>query len=505
MGIDGKMEMKMVSIRRRISISFIFIILLTIFTFGILILNIMKQNYYQNIEDRLKSQLRVSASIYLRYFSDNSLYDNILNNVDTFWNQSDVQVQILDTNGKVLMDSIGALWGENEIAPDVEKALKEGSGTWTGVTRYDKDSVMAVSWLLTSEDSVVGVLRFITSLKDVNNQLNKVTLIFAFIGLVVAILAVLVSLFLTRTISGPLREVTQVAEKMAQGDYKVKSKKTYNDEIGKLSDTLNYMASEILKREKLKNEFISSISHELRTPLTSIKGWAATLRDLGNDMGNESLDQGKRQDKMQDEGQNQGQDQIELLEEGLEIIETECDRLSIMVDELLNYSRLISGRTNLDNAPVNIEELLCHVVRQLTPRAEDEKIKINLKTQPDLPSLNTDANKLKQVFINILDNAIKFNRPAGHVTIETEKNNDNLIIKVIDTGVGIAPNELPEVKQKFFKGKNSKDGNGIGLSVCDEIISLIGGTLEIKSVVNIGSEVVITLPCEDKDEGSGEI
>ncbi len=465
----------MTSIRRRIALSFIFIIVLTVLILEILILNMLKQNFYANLEDTLTSQLKVSASIYSRYFSDNTLYDNVLNNVDSFWNQSDVQVQIIDTNGKVLMDSIGVIPVEGQKMPDVEKALKDGRGSWNGKVSYDDNGVMAVSSLLTSQDSVVGVLRFITSLEQVKKDINDITGLFILIGFIAAIISVLVSMILANTVIGPLREVTRVAEKMAKGDFRIHSRKIYNDEIGKLSDTLNYMAAEIVKREGLKNNFISSVSHELRTPLTSIKGWAATLSEEDNG------------DK-------------ELLIEGLGIIEKESDRLTAMVDELLDFSRFVSERVDMEKSRVNIEEIMRHIGRQLAPRAEREGLDFQVQVQKGIPDLETDANRLKQVFINVLDNAFKFNRIGGMVLFTAVAGEGTAIFKISDTGCGIEPSQLPNIKEKFIKGKHSKAGSGIGLSICDEIIKLMGGTLDINSVINIGTEVVITLPCHMEAE-----
>ncbi|NTV88838.1 MAG: HAMP domain-containing histidine kinase [Clostridiales bacterium] len=469
----------MTGIRKRIALSFIFIIVLTVLLLEILILNMLKQNFYANLEDTLTSQIKVSASIYSKYFADNTLYDNVLNNVDSFWNQSDVQVQIIDTDGNVLMDSIGVIPQEGQRMPDVEKALKDGRGTWTGKVSYDEDGVMAVSCLLTSEDSVVGVLRFVTSLKQIKKDVNDITALFILIGFIAAIISVLVSLILANTVVEPLRNVTKVAERMAKGDFRIHSDKVYNDEIGKLSDTLNYMAEEILKREGLKNDFISSVSHELRTPLTSIKGWAATLSSEENN------------DK-------------ELLIEGLGIIEKESDRLTAMVDELLDFSRFVSERVQMEKTRVNIEEIMRHIGRQLAPRAERESLDFQVQIQQGLPDLDTDPNRLKQVFINVLDNAFKFNRIGGMVLFSSEKGTQDaggtVVFKISDTGCGIDSSELPNIKEKFIKGKHSKAGNGIGLSICEEIISLMGGTLVINSVLNIGTEVVITLPCNMEDK-----
>lgn len=461
----------MLGIGKRMTLIFIFIIILTVLVLEVLIIDIVRRNYYKNLEDSLFSQIKVSTDLYYRYFSDATLSDNVLNNVDSFWKQTDAQVEIIDAGGRVLMDSIGIMPPEDEKMADVEEAMKNGRGSWTGRVSYDNEGVMAVSGILKSQDKTIGALRFITSLREVNRDVDRVSQVFIVIGLIVAAASVLISLLLAETIVGPLKEVTGVAGKMAAGDFQIQSKKRYNDEIGKLSDTLNYMADEIVNRDRLKNEFISSVSHELRTPLTSIKGWAVTLSE-GNP------------------------DDRELLFDGLGIIEKESDRLTAMVEELLDFSKFISGKVTIRKEWVNPTDIINQIVKQLSPRADREGVNFDMVVETGLPQINTDENRLKQVFINILDNAFRFTGAGGRVAFCAVYRDNAAVFTIKDTGCGIPPDELPNVKEKFFKGRNSKSGNGIGLSICDEIIKLMGGSFNIKSEVNIGTEVIITLPAD---------
>ncbi len=456
-------------IRKRITFGFILIIILTVLVLETLIINIVRVNYYNNLEANLYNQVKIACGMYARYFSDASLYDNVMNNVDTFWKQTNAQVQILDTGGRVLMDSIGYIPGENERMPDVEKALETGRGAWTGKVPYDSHGIMAVSSPLTVDGEPVGVLRFISTLKGVDEDVRSVSRIFILIGAVVAIISIILSFLLSNSIVNPLKKVTDVAARMASGDINVRSKKIYNDEIGKLSDTLNYLADEINKRDSVKNEFISSISHELRTPLTSIKGWAVTLMEVG------------------------GEDR-ELLTTGLDIIEKECDRLTSMVAELLDFSRLVSGKLTIRKESVQLEEFVSTVGRQLAPRAARDGLHFDVEIEGELPEIQTDGNRLKQVIINILDNAFRFTPAGGSVLFKSVASGGEVVFTITDTGCGIPEDELPHIKEKFFKGRNSKLGSGIGLSICDEIIKLMGGSLAIYSTVNKGTKVVIRIP-----------
>lgn len=460
------------SIKKRLVVNFMFIILITVITLEIFLINTVKQNYYQNLEDNLYNQIKMSANLYSQYFSDATLHENVLNNVDTFWKQTTAQVQIIDLDGNVLMDSIGVIPSDVSTMEDVTKALKGEKGKWIGKVSYDTEQVMAVSYPLMSGDRIVGVLRFISSLREVNREISNIAFVFIWFGVVVILISGLVSILLANSIIGPLKEVTAAAEKMALGDFKIKSKKKHNDEIGKLSDTLNYMAEEILKREQLKTDFISSISHELRTPLTSIKGWAVTLKE--------------------------GYETKKILLDGLEIIEKESDRLTEMVEELLDFSKFVSNKITLHQQLTDIAEIIEHIKKQLTPRALRDQINFHVYFEENLPKTYTDEHRLKQVFINVLDNAFKFTSPGGKVSFASTYKDSYFYFCITDTGCGIPEEELPRVKEKFYKGKTSKSKNGIGLSICDEIIQRMNGILEIKSELNKGTQVIIKIPLQER-------
>lgn len=463
------------TIRKRMTVGFILIIILTVLVLEALIINIVRVNYYRNLEANLYNQVKVSCEMYTRYFSDASLSDNVINNVDTFWKQTSAQVQILDVNGRVLMDSIGYMPDKDERMPDIEKAFETGRGVWSGKVPYDSYGIMAVSSPLIVQGETIGALRFISTLKSVDEDVMSVSWIFIIIGAVVTIVSIILSFLLSNSIVNPLKKVTDVAARMASGDINIRSKKTYNDEIGKLSDTLNYLADEINKRDRVKNEFISSISHELRTPLTSIKGWAVTLMEVD------------------------GEDR-ELLETGLDIIEKECDRLTAMVAELLDISRLVSGKMTIRKESVQLEEFVDTVGRQLAPRAVRDGLNFRVEVEGELPEIQTDGNRLKQVIINILDNAFRFTPVNGSVLLKSVVSGGEVIFSVIDTGCGIPTDELPYIMEKFYKGRNSKLGSGIGLSICDEIIKLMGGSFAIYSVPNKGTRVVIRIPIREGEK-----
>ncbi|WZL71665.1 ATP-binding protein [Clostridiaceae bacterium 35-E11] len=459
------------SIKRRLMINFVLVIFMSVFILEIILINFVKQYYYNNVEDVLTNQIMISSQIYSRYFSNTTLRDNVLDNVDVFWKQTSAQVQIIDLSGKILMDSIGVVSKDPIETIDFHQALKGEKGLWIGKVNYDELNVMAVAYPLKSGERIVGVLRFITSLREVNHGIKRISLIFLSIGIFVMMISVAVSLFLANTITIPIKEVTHAAEKMALGNFKVRSHKTFDDEIGKLSDTLNFMAEEILKKDQLKNEFISSVSHEIRTPLTAIKGWAILL--------------------------NTGElKEEEIRKEGLKIIEKESERLTTMVEELLDFSKFVSGKITLNKEEVEVGKLVEYIEKYMGPRAIRDQIQFIVDYDNHISPICLDKNRIKQVLINVLDNAFKFTDQGGIVKFHARQEKKEICLIIEDNGCGISSLDLPKVKEKFYKGKNSKSKNGIGLSICDEIIALHGGELAIESELNKGTTVMIRLPFE---------
>ena len=415
-------------------------------------------------------QLRISSDFYNKYLSGDTLEDNIFNNRDMFWSNTQCRVQVIDKNNMVIMDSTGDIDSNPIKSTEVEEALelKENYEKKTYTNKDARAKTMSVATPLYYDTEVAGVLRFISSTQSVEKVIKRFTYMIIGLGFIVILIASTVSLFIANSLMKPLNLVCQGAEKMAGGNFKEVIPKYSTDEVGKLADTLNYMSDEILKNERLKNEFISSISHELRTPLTSIKGWAIVL------------------------GSSDLTDKAEL-QEGLKIIEEEVGRLTYLVEELLDFSKLSSGKISLSKEETDILQLLKGILKQMTPRFESKNIKVVLNGY-SVEKIDIDVNRMKQVLINVLDNAIKFSPDSSVIKVGLFQKERVINLIIEDEGYGISKEDLPHVKEKFYKGKNVNSSNGIGVSICDVIINLHGGLFEIDCVVGEGTLVTISLP-----------
>lgn len=457
-------------IQKRLVGSYFVVICLTVLILEI-VLNVgVRYYYFHNIERILTSRAELSASFFEQYFGDQDLEYQSARLLKGFAENADSQVQIMDITGRLLRDSNG-LQGSPEMTrfTDVQRAIHGQAGTWRGKDPITQEPVLAVSYPLEAKDGIVGAVRYITSLTQTIHTINQITVLFITVGALVILIVTLLGLLLSWTITRSIKDLKQAADRMTEGDYSIQVPKRYRDELGSLADTLNLMASRIGKSEQLKNEFISSVSHELRTPLTSIKGWVITLKANGSAS-------------------------KELLHEGLDIIELESDRLAHMVDELLDFSKLDNGQIAVKLIPMHVAGLLQHIGRQLGPRAARQGISLEVDVQEGLPVIQGDENRLKQVMINLIDNALKFTPASGAVRITARSAPDQVTIAVEDTGQGISEAELGLVLQKFYKGGHQAAGSGLGLSIADQIVKLHHGKLHITSTVGHGTRVFFSLP-----------
>lgn len=459
------------SIRGRLVGSHLIIILLTVTIFSCILVFLLRQYYYGDVETILNEQAEFAANSYSNYTDVESLEQNAKKLLDNIFVNTYAQVQIIDVEGKILADSEES-WsvGAKVNHPDVQKAIKSKKKTrWIGEVSLTYERVFSISQPIIVKDDIIGVVRLTSTLTEIDSIILKMVLFFIVIGIVVVLLVLAVSYFLSGTIIKPVKEITNAAEEIALGRLEVRVPKRYDDEVGKLAVTLNHMAEEISNHQKLKDDFIASISHELRTPLTSIKGWASTLNS--SDFSD-----------------------VDEFREGLEIIENETDRLALLVNELLDFSKLASKSTSLGIDALDVGEFLCEIRNQMNPRAQRQGIMIELEVEDDLALIKADRNRLKQVMINILDNSLKYTQEGGQIKISGQSKKEEIIISIEDTGIGIPEDDLHKVKEKFYKVSTSFSGNGLGLAICDEIVRLHNGRIELSSIFGKGTRVDVFLP-----------
>ncbi len=436
--------------------------------------------YYKSIQASLETKAKTATDFFANYITKTyaEYYQSAYKYTELFNERDRLELQFINASGRIEVSSYGLAAGTSPGTPDIANAVRlKKVSSWIGENPSTGERIIAVSSpMVYSNGQVVGVIRYVSSLRLVDRQVTVNVLIASGLGLLIVLLTFLINLIFIRSILAPVREVTVMTRHIADGGYGGQIENKYSDEIGEMVDSINEMSMQISRSEKMKAEFISSVSHELRTPLTAITGWGETL------MYDEGLSEDSRR--------------------GLEIILKEARRLTNMVEELLDFTRIEDGRFTVNIEKMDVEAELEEAILAYGELLKQDGIELEYVRPTDkIPIIPGDPERLKQVFLNILDNAAKHGGSGKRivVSIGTVKNfndtgKDYVRIRIRDFGPGIPPDELPHVKYKFYKGSSKARGSGIGLAVCDEIVRLHGGTLNIDNAADAGVVVTIMLP-----------
>ena len=476
MGKTEKQTTKIYGLRKRWlvnSLSPIFVVaVLVAMTFCVIMVNY----YYNMMLDGLRTRA-VHASDYFTTFSMNSYAE--FNQYATrftqeFTEKDFLEVQVIGDSGRIISSSSGLTTGLTPDTTDITGALQNGVLTdYRGVDPSTGEHIMSVCAPLVVNGRVQGALRYVTSMSAVQREILITVAVAAALQLLALTMVYVSNMVFINNVVEPVAEVTETAKRIAGGSYGAQMENHYQDEIGQLIDAINDMSGKIAKSEKIKSEFISSVSHELRTPLTAINGWGETLLELEKTGGGDS----------------------EQRRRGVHIILKESRRLTTMVEELLDFSKMEDGRFTLSIEQVDLQAEFEDAIYTYRELFKQESIELTYDGGDELfDPIPGDPERLKQVFCNVLDNAAKHGGAGKRIDAAVRGDEGRIIITVRDYGPGIPEAELPFVKPKFYKGSSKARGSGIGLAVCDEIIHLHGGTFDIGNAEGGGCLVTITLP-----------
>lgn len=446
----------------------IVIILEGIFIFGI------KNVFYKNIYNYLQNEAKITLDFYKKYY-DTNLY-NIDEMAKVFINKSSdkkFELQVINLDGKVLATNNKFNNQKYDKIPEKLSYQK----TFRRITKNKSTDEKIMEFYIpikNDNQKNIGYLKYLTSLSLVDEQINKYILYSVLILIILLLILSILSLFFTQTIINPIEKIISATKKLADGNYNTRIDQSFDDEFKVLANSINQMAKKIQESEKSKNEFISSITHEIRTPLTSIKGWSETL---------------KTSEKIEDEEVNIG----------LDIITKETERLSLMVEELLEFSKIEAGNLILEKEKFDFIRLIEEILQIYKGKFSQKNIKSKFDYEKKPIIFKGDSNRLKQVIINIVENAYKFSDYNSNIKITLIEKKQKVVIKIRDFGKGISKKDLDKVKKKFFKGESKKSGSGLGLAIANQIIELHNGKLSIDSKLNKGTTIKITLPKERKE------
>jgi len=378
-------------------------------------------------------------------------------------NAADARLLIVTAQRRVVIDSAGRLVGTILPAPSPANIgeFTEGSEQWIFVRQQLRQAAaggVGLGFIVVARPRAV----FTDTLRTLLPSL-------ALSGLVALGFAVLVAALLARTITRPLRDLVGGVRRFAGGDYGTRVTLAGPSEVAELGTAFNEMAGEIQRARGSEQAFLADISHELRTPLTSIQGFAQAIV----------------------EGEARG----DAVSHVAEIIHREARRLVRMVEGLLQVARLESGAQSMAREDVAPARLLESAVAALEVQAKDAGVSFDLAGTDALPSLRGDPDKLAQLFLNVLDNAVKHSPRGTTVHVRGNRDDGAIVVRVRDAGSGLPQGAQTRLFQRFYRGENAqRDGAGLGLAIAQAIAQAHGGSIRASNVDGGGAEFAVRLP-----------
>ena len=447
---------------------------------GVLISVGFASNYYNSARSTLRAKAAAGADYfnayvmtgYKEYYRSATLY------AATFEDGDRIELQFLNSSGRVEVTTRGLTAGTYPGTSEISRAVESGTvQDFVGRDNVTGERIIAASSLLKFNGQVVGIMRYVTAIGELDRQVFLTVLVVCGVMAAVICLIFLSSSIFINNVVAPVSAVSEAARRISSGSYGIQIPNKYTDEMGVLVDNINDMSLKISQSEKMESEFISSVSHELRTPLTAINGWGETLLE------DESCD-------------------VQQLRRGVQIILKESRRLTNMVEELLDFSKMTDGRFTLQVEDTDLQAELEDAVYTYRELFRQDGISLEYASDKALyeEPITGDPERLKQVFCNVLDNAAKHGGSGKRIIVRLTQTDGAYVITIRDFGPGIPEAELPYVKQKFYKGSSRARGSGIGLAVCDEIVRLHGGVFDIANAAGGGTVVTITLPLKQETE-----
>ena len=322
---------------------------------------------------------------------------------------------------------------------------------------------------LSGQRTVMGYVLIQTSAQTVHAVYRDMIWQTAMAAIALFLLSAAVVFFVAQQMTRPLTAMAEAAGKMAQGDFEVRTPEGGGKEIRALSQSFNQMAAQLSTLEQSRRDFVANVSHELRSPITSIKGFAQGMLD--------------------------GTIPPEMHGQYLQVVVDETQRLAKLINNLLNLSRMENEETNLAFSHFDLNEMIRRVLISRMTQIDDKNLEIEVDFQDDACFVHADADQIQQVIINLLDNAVKYTPAHGTVALSTRTENDRVIMRIKDNGMGIPASDAPYIFDRFYKVDKAHTvgkGTGLGLAICKRIMERHGQQIRLVSGEG-GAEFEITL------------
>ncbi len=452
------------------------LLIIALLIINIFVYETIKQSYIVEKEVSFITQANIlSNRVRLAINEENKQFDQLLLSqmMEEVSRLIDGRIMIVDRESRVMYDSFHDWKNQHTELYEVTRAIKGETITNSyKIPKYGK--VMYVAVPVIYFERILGVVFLSVSLEDTYQRINNVKNLLIFISIVTLILITIISLLFSKFISEPIKELTDAMKKTAQGKLNEKVDIEGNDEIGQLSKAYNFMSTKLSHIEKQRQDFVANVSHELKTPLSSMKLLSESLITQPNTP-------------------------VEIYQEFLTDIDSEIDRLNEIIESLLSMVDLNEEKLKLDYQLSYVNYLVEKVVSQIKPLADKKNIKLFIN-QWEKIQIFLDKGKIYQALMNIIHNAVKYTDDGGKVVVSIFKEGNYVVIRVEDNGIGIPKDSIPYVFERFYRVDSARSrktgGTGLGLSISHQIIGLHQGTIEVESIVNVGTTFFIKLPME---------
>lgn len=471
------------SLFSRLMVTYLIIMLITLVTLGLFLSGSFQRYIIKSTEEELMreaKELNRHYELYDKGWVSNEYLELISDGITRYENTSIWVVRVVGDIGLLQFQyNPQGLKGETEVAPfskdEINNVLK--GNTIKNIGKFgDRFSVpvLTIGLPLRLDHKIKGAIFFHTPVEEINLILYGLYADIWKAVLSSAVLSLVLLYWISRRISKPLSQMSEVSREIAGGNYNRRVKVTNNDETGQLALSFNAMADSLERLEEMRRTFVANVSHELRSPLTSIRGYIQGILDRTINP--------EEQDKY------------------LNIALEETQRLSKLINELLDLSQIESGQFPLNLRVFDINEQIRRIIITQEENINAKDIMVEIDFQKDKCLVEADIDRIKQVIINLLDNAIKFNCHGGSLLIKTWENRGKVYIKIQDEGSGIPEDEIAKVWDRFYQVEKSRSGvergTGLGLSIVKKIMDEHQERIWVNSKEGRGTAFIFSLKAE---------
>ena len=418
-------------------------------------------------EQNARTQNYIKQVILLDNPSNDNLSTTIARSITGSLSPGIGQIQLYDEKMSLLSGLVDVFEQDGFIKQRFKQDILEPASQGNTVKEIHNNVYYYASPIII-DSKQVGTLVINYKLGLLDIILSKIVYILIFGAACFSLIILLLSMYISRKMVNPIKELVSVTHSYAQRDFP-QYNNNRQDELGQLAESINDMGMQLKDHIERQKQFVSNVSHELRTPLTAIRGYSEYLAEELYD----------RQD----------------LEKPLFHLINETDRLSSLVNDLLQMSRMDSYQEKYHFREINLSDILKSCIDNMNQRANRKGLAFNTHINPDV-FISGDSEKLIQVFVNILDNAIKYSTEASAIDVFLHKEDVQAVVVITDYGTGIPEDSLQKIFDRFYRASNVAgiSGNGLGLAISKEIISMHSGSISAENAAHGGAKFTMTFP-----------